>query len=129
MARQRCYTKPKKSRYECPVCRKPLEIRRCNNPKYVMYGCKYVECKDHATPYEGWPKRFQWVTNWYHAGDRAQSPPLYPSALPLTTPRQLQVSREGAAGSSTAGRDTRRPVVVIDLTTPEGSTYFNPIVL
>ena len=43
MARQRCYTKTSKSQYRCPVCSKRMVIRRCTDPKYAMYGCKYVE--------------------------------------------------------------------------------------
>ncbi|KAI0691399.1 hypothetical protein C8T65DRAFT_699740 [Cerioporus squamosus] len=130
MARRRCYTKPAKSQYVCPVCKKPLTIRRCMNAKYAMYGCMYVQCTKHLAPYEDWPKRFEWVTNWYFAGEVPSPPPLFPSALPLTVNVKAPIETQVAQHMNNNDTASVAPVrAVIDLTRPEEGTMDNPIVL
>ncbi|KAI1783904.1 hypothetical protein LXA43DRAFT_1102000 [Ganoderma leucocontextum] len=63
---QRRFTRPLKDSYECPTCNKVLEIQTLDDEKrgYIS-GCKYVQCTHANTEYEEWPKKFQWVTEWY----------------------------------------------------------------
>ncbi|KAI1783857.1 hypothetical protein LXA43DRAFT_1102036 [Ganoderma leucocontextum] len=65
---QRRFTQPLKGSYECPTCNTVLQIQTCDDEKRgYLSGCKYVQCTHENTRYEEWPKKFQWVTEWYWA--------------------------------------------------------------
>ncbi|KAI0703507.1 hypothetical protein C8T65DRAFT_741316 [Cerioporus squamosus] len=101
-----------------------LAVSALPSPKNILIIviCPPPQCKQHLAPYEGWPARFEWVTNWYYSGDEAQPPPLFPSALPLDVGASRK-SVERMRGNNAGAR------VVIDLTLPEEGTIDNPIIL
>ncbi|KAI0716949.1 hypothetical protein C8Q76DRAFT_795190 [Earliella scabrosa] len=147
MQRRRVYTIPLKEHYSCALCAKSLLIRTCERVNLLMYGCKYIECTHSKTPYEGWPKKFEWVTSWFYDDEDPASSPLLsllsspplPWQLPPATsavaetvrsdsspPRGPSTVRSVSASTVGGGSATSE---IIDLTLPPGSDRYNPIVL